>query len=229
MIIYDQDISNEKDVELDENGDPTGAIFMDFRAFNLNSTEYLFGVVGEGKGDGVFKIEKVSDIDLSPEELPYTDYKKTQNIEKFTFGGGNLVNFDITNLLYSAVYNEADGYYHLNSKDGPVIYIRLTVPTAYTESLEKICETQPFQHYLYDDDGKFTGKISYISMMNEYFAAADDTAGIYPLTNDLAVCIKDMGNYLGWFKPAAAGEEHIIFGNTIITDNVWLFACCYVQ
>lgn len=229
MIIYDNDISNESDREKDSEGNLTGSIFMDFRSFNVNSTQYLFGVKAEGEGSGYFTIEKISDLELSPEEIPYSDYMMTHTVKDFVFSGGTLVNFDISNLSLSAVYNPDDGFYHLNSADGPVIYMKLTVPTAYTVALEKICETQPFQHYIYDDDGKFVGKISYCSMMLKYFEAADETAGVYPLTEDLKVAIQDMGDFLGWYKPAAAGESHIFFGDTPVTANAWLFACCYVQ
>ncbi|MBQ3017149.1 MAG: Ig-like domain-containing protein [Clostridia bacterium] len=229
IIIYDHDISNESDVEVDGDGKPTGTIYSDFRIYYLHSTQYLYGVKAAEAGSGYFTIAKDSDLgDYSPEELPYNEYVRTHKINKdYVYSGGNLVNFDITNVSLKAVLNESDGYYHLNSKNGPVIYMKLTVTNAYTEALEKICETQPFQHYIYDENGEFKDKITYAPMMYDYFEAADDTVGVYPLTNDLAVAIKDMGNVLGWYKPANPGETHLIFGTDPVTANAWLFACCY--
>lgn len=230
LIIYENDISNATDVERDADGNITGAIFADYRSYYIGETQFLYGVKATEAGSGYFTIEKVSDLEYIPNELPFKEYVKTHKINKeFAYSGGNLVNFDITNPTLKAAYNKNDGYYHLGSENGKIIYMKLTVSTAYTESLEKICETQPFQHYIYDEDGNFLDKVTYAPMMLEYFEAADETEGVYPLTEDLAVAIKNMGENLGWYKPAASGETHIIFGSDSVTANAWLFACCYEQ
>ena len=223
MLIYENDISNESDKAED------GSIYIDFRIFNVNQTSYLFGFTAEEAGNGYFKIEFDSELDYIPSELPFDDYQTTKSIEKFVYSGGALVNFDVTDLTLNAVYNEDDGFYHLNDKNGKIIYIKLTVPNAYKDAIEKICETQPFQHYVYDESGKFASKVSYMEMMLEYFEASDEQAGIYPLTYDLAYVMKTMGEYLGWYAPAPMGSEHIFFGSTPITINSWLFACCYEE
>ncbi len=228
MLIQDNDISNKEDVEIDENGNPTGTIYADYRVYNLYQTQYLYGVKATEAGSGYFTIERDSDIEYIPDELPYNEYVRTNDINKdYVYSGGNLVNFDITNISLNAVFNETDGFYHLNSKNGPLIYMKLTVTNAYTIAIEKICETQPFQHHVYDENGEYKDKITYVSMMLDYFEAADDKVGVYPLTYDLGVAIKEMGNVLGWYKPAASGETHLIFGNVPVTQNAWLFACCY--
>jgi hypothetical protein len=124
-----------------------------------------------------------------------------------------------------------DGYYHYGSADGPLVYLRLASPSKYISSFEEMSETQFFGHYVYGDDGKFLYKISYHTMLLDYIAAAKagGDAGIYPLTEDLAVMLKNMGKHLGWYTPAQFGGENVLFGTDPITENAWLFACVIVE
>ena len=228
MIIYEHNIADPEDTV-------DGAVFMDVRSYNIgetaaSTTRYLFGVKGDAAGSGIFKVERVSDLEISPEEFPWTDYAKTSEIKPFTFEGGALTQVDVFDITATAVLGD-DGYYHYGSADGPVIYLRLTTASPYIASFEEMSETQFFGHYVYDENGKFLYKVSYHSMLLEYIEAAKASgdAGLYPLTNDLAVMLKDMGSFLGWYTPAAPGSEHVLFGDKPITENAWLFACVYVK
>lgn len=228
MIIHDNDLSDEADRE-------EGAVYINVRTYNIgesveSTTTYLIGVKGEAVGSGIFHSERVGDLELSPEEHPWTEYTKTKDIVPFTFEGGALTDIDINDLTVSVVLGE-DGYYHYGSAEGPLVYLRLASASKYLVSFEKMAETQYFGHYVNDENGKFLYKITYHTMLLEYIAAAKagGDAGIYPLTEDLAVMIKDMGAHLGWFTPAEAGSENMLFGTSPITKNAWLFACVYVK
>ena len=228
LMIYDFNIADEQDVV-------DGALFVDVRTYNIgdtleSTTRYLVGVKGEASGKGILKVERVSDLAMSPEEHPWTDYAKTKEIVPFTFAGGTLKDIDVLDATVSVVLS-SDGYYHYESEDGPLVYLRLTSPSKYIASFEEMSKTQFFGRYVYGDDGEFLYKISYHTMILEYVAAAKagGDAGIYPLTEDLAVMLKDMGAHLGWYTPATSGNENALFGTAPITENAWLFACVYVE
>ena len=228
MIIYDFNIADEEDVV-------DGALYLDVRNYNIgdtpaNTTRYLIGIMGESAGEGIFSVERVSDLELLPEEHPWTEYTKTKQIVPFTFAGGTLKDVDVFDITVSVVLGD-DGYYHYESADGPLVYLRLCSPSKYIASFEEMSETQFFGRYVYGEDGKFLYKISYHSMLLEYVAAAKagGDAGIYPLTEDLAVMLKEMGKHLGWYTPATSLNENVLFGTDPITENAWLFACVYVE
>ena len=202
---------------------------MNFRSFNVNQTQYLLGVVGETDGTGYLRIEKVSELEKIPEEYPWTQYQPTTPITPFTYTGGALTGIDVTDLSISAVYNEDDGYYHLNTVNGPILYVYLTKPSAYKESLATIIETQNFGYYVYDKNGKFDHKLTYSDLLHEYVEDADETAGVYPMTYDLALAIKDAGTRIGFFTADMGSMSNAFFGDVPITVNSWLFACCYEQ
>ena len=228
MIIYDYDLSDEADRE-------DGALYINVRSYNVgesaeSTTTYLVGVKGEADGTGIFRSERVGDLELTPEELPWTEYVKTKDIVPFAFEGGALTDIDIQDVTVTVVLGD-DGYYHYGSADGPLVYLRLASASKYLVSFDKMAETQHFGHYVNDENGKFLYKITYQTMLLEYIAAAKagGDAGIYPLTEDLAIMIKDMGAYLGWFTPSDVGTENPLFGTNPITENAWLFACVYVK
>ena len=223
MIIYENDISNESD----RNDD--GSIFMDFRSYNLNQTQYLFSVSSETEGFGFFKIEKVAELERIPEEYEWTVYQPTNptQITKFTYTGGALTAFDVTNVTLKAVYNEADGYYHLNSVNGPILYVNLNKENPYVSPIAKISETEHFGYYVYDDNGMFDYKISYVDTLLKYIENADENTGVYPMTYDLALIIKEVGTKKGWFTADNGSISNLFFDGVQITVNSWLFACCY--
>ncbi len=223
---------HETDISLDEDK-AENAIYIDVRSFNIGdtpetTTQYLAGIKGiSGGGSGVLTLEYVSKLDPIPSEFPWTEYQKTAEITPFAFPGGTLTNFDITNTELNVVLGD-DGVYHLGTKDGPVIYVKLSVDNAYTVSFKTILETQYFGCYVNDQDGKFLYKVSYHKMMLDYIAESEreGNEGLYPLTYDIAVAIKAVGEHLGWYKSAS---ENKFLNNVVITDNAWLFACCYVS
>ena len=230
LIIHEIDISNESDRE-------DGALYIDVRNYNIgneqegtSATQYLIGVKGEAAGEGFITVERVGSLEISPIEAPWQDYVQTNEIKPFTFAGGTLKDIDITDESVTVVLG-ADGYYHYGTAEGPIVYMRLSTDNKYTASIKKMCETQHFGRYYYDDNGKFLYKISYQKTLLDYVAAAEagGSEGIYPLTSDLASVIKDIGEYLSWFAVPAPGELNIFLKISDITKNAWLFACCYVE
>ena len=148
-----------------------------------------------------------------------------------------FVDFDITDKNLSAVYNENDGFYHLNTKDGPVIFVRINTALikestdtetiyAYLPSFVSMCGTDRLCKYFYDDDGNVVLKESYNDMFYGYEALCG-TMGMYPLNEQLATVIKNLGEHRGWFD--LDSELHIFGENvgSVVAENAWLFACAY--
>ena len=114
-----------------------------------------------------------------------------------------------------------------------LVLVKLTTPSKYVSaSVQSICESQFFGVYYFGKDGKFTHKVNYQTALLKYITEAEKEAncGYYPLTEDLKVIFTEMGNYLGWYEPAADGEVNPFFGTlNFVPEKAWLFACCYVQ
>lgn len=143
--------------------------------------------------------------------------------------GKTLKNFDITDKSLTWVYNSQDGFYHLGSVDGPVLYMKLNASSEYAAAISAICETNGYGAYIYDDEGNFVSKCNYASLVNAYVAAADEDYGVYPVTQDLYDFITNYGNQNGWWN--ASAELNHFFGSvatTMVGENAWLFAACYV-
>ena len=71
------------------------------------------------------------------------------------------------------------------------------------------------------------------SKVLEYIGFADETTGVYPLTEDLKHIIINRGEYVGWFD---ASHSQYLFkdadGNPLAginPDSAWLFMCSYAN
>jgi len=140
------------------------------------------------------------------------------------------------------VYNEKDGYYHLHTADGPVLYVRITQSTKYLDPLKTIVLLTNIGKYFYDDDGKLVKKESYVDAIhidtitypnnkNPYYSkVADSQYGVVPLNEELIYILKNVGED-DWYKKSS---PDYIFDNTtipadVMPQNAWLFACVYFE
>ena len=57
---------------------------------------------------------------------------------------GTYTTVDLADLSTKAVYNKMDGYYHLNSADGPILFIDLTSNSRFVASIQGICGNQSY-------------------------------------------------------------------------------------
>ena len=117
----------------------------------------------------------------------------------------------------TAVLGE-DGYYHLNSADGYILYANLsdTLMSLYTVS-----QTGQLKGAIRNEDGKVTAIIDYNIAFGEYYECADPETLLYPLTDDLIEMFKEVGDNMGWY-----GEEGWVGGKY---DDAWMFACYYTE
>ena len=206
---------------------------------DTGTTVMVIGIDADKKTNAVLCINRKGDPQKTIEDVPWTIYEKTVELSKYTFPAGKeLMDFDITNPAgYNIVLNKNDGFYHLNNENGPLVVVYLTEdPTeAYLPCFKTILDRSGVSKYIFDENEECIEKISYSECLLEYIEYADDTTGVYPLTEDLKTIIQERGDYVGWWD--VKDEKHgFIFtdanGNQIPGLNVdiaWLFMCAYIQ
>ena len=195
------------------------------------TVQVVIGLTSEDVRGCVLKIERIGD---AKENMEYTAVQIDKNAVKVdNYVNSEFVLFDITDPTQKAVYNEKDGYYHLNSEDGPLIYIRLTPETdeeaAYETlpSLISIHETggNNFLKFIKDEDGNLI-RIDYYNEMIVAYGELCGTKGLYPLNEQLATAVKAVGEQNGWFddnKDFAFGDN----ASNVFMENAWLLYCVY--
>lgn len=210
---------------------------------NTGTVQLVIGVdAGDKTENCVLSITRIADYVPTPEEMPWTVFVATYFPEKYTLPEGvELKDFDLTDT-YNLVFNETDGYYHLNDANGPVVLVRLHAELSHGGSFGAILANANVGRYVYDEDGNFLYKELYNDCLLQYLGnlsqgmgsysysggMLDDNHGVYPLTADLAYIIQSYGQYMGWWE---LGDGNYLFAD-IVNLNVemaWLFMCCYAE
>lgn len=196
-------------------------------------------VIGLDAVDGntpgcILNVARIGDPERTIEDEPWIIYQTTVALAPYTLGDNKLKEFDLTAATetYNLVLNGEDGFYHLNSADGPLVLVRLGEPSKYLESFKKILESSGVNRYFYDEEENFVKKESYSECLNEYIEYMDPEKGVYPLTEDLKYIIQQRGEYTGWWD-ASGGlylfrDENGVNIPGINHEIAWLFMCCYV-
>ena len=201
---------------------------------DTGTTVIVVGIDSDKATECVLGINRIGDPEWNVADEPWSIYQTTAELSKYTLPAGTkLEQFDLTASSYNLVYNKADGFYHLNSENGPLVYMNLTEDSKYLASFKNILDRSGVNRYFYDADGKFEKKVSYSECLLEYIGFADESTGVYPLTEDLKHIIINRGEYVGWWD---AGSSQYLFndesGNPIPginKDIAWLFMCCYAN
>ncbi len=198
-------------------------------------------------------IERVGERPLTPEEMEYVQYQLSKPLTKKTATPSGTrvfveIEVDLTTFAnreeIQVVYNEADGYYHLHTADGPILYVVVNQPLAYLQdnSLAGIAGTTSVGKIFYDENGNFIKKEGYnqalagkkdysngngVVVENGYAQIADSKYGVVPLDADLIHILKNIGDG-GWYERGTTEISNWIFGDSIVMpENCWLFAVCY--
>ena len=190
------------------------------------TTHFVLGVASDSLKNAVITIERVGNY---VPEMGYTDIFPDRELTKVdNLLNNTLVDIDITDASVTVVYNEADGYYHLGTADGPVILIKISssgnshVPGLTLPSFVEICETDRMSCYIYDDNGTLVKKESYNTLIEAY-AEACGSKGVIPMDKTIAEAIKKNGDHHGWWSGIIFGED----AASVKSELAWLFACCY--
>lgn len=172
------------------------------------------------------------------EDVPYTPYTaKTTPVAQSLPAGLSFTYVDIKKPTgtYNLVYNSTDGYYHLGSANGPVMYVQLDYTangsaapyiTLY-EMVGGVSNTGTALRCVYTDGEGNEIREDYTDCMLSYGACADQTYGVYPVTEDLIYMIQMGGQHLGWWDANNANSQ-MLFASGENLEIAWMFAFCYV-
>ena len=200
------------------------------------TTTYVVGIDGGDSDTGcLLSIVRTGDPAWSVENEPWTEYKTTHTPAKFTLeqGGKKLTYVDIKGATADnqVIYNEADGYYHFGTADGPVVYINLG-KEAPNVSLQIMIQGDgpmggaPLRKYFWSSDEhnkeSFVKREDYTNIMVSYFDNMDENLGVYPLTQDLVYIIQNACT--GWWT--STSPDYILEGCN--PELGWMFALCYL-
>ncbi len=184
----------------------------------------VLGVDSADAANGIITIERTGDYEGGAEYKPWTSVTEENPIDFYenavnrTYEGFEYLDLKDENL--KVVLNSSDGYYHLGTVDGPVVYITLDRQTKYLQmSFDEICHLQNFGAYFYDEDGNFIKKESYTELFAQY------SFGTVPLTEKLAYAIKTAGEYKRLWDFDWEGNIFADDAAFIVQENAWLFAC----
>lgn len=204
---------------------------------DTGTTVFVLGVDAvDGKTENcVIGIERLGDAVKTLADEPWTIYETTSELAAYKLpAGAQIKEFDLTKSKddYKLVYNEEDGFYHLNSASGPLVLVRLGEDCDYIACFKTMLDRSGVTKYFFDENEEFEKKESYSECLLEYIEYIDEDAGVYPLTKDLEYIIKQRGEYVGWWDIDSTGY---IFkdadGNndpSINADIAWLLMCCYI-
>ena len=199
--------------------------------------EYVIGVRSTTATSCVISIKNAGDPGTRIEDAPWTPYLEDEDkvAEQLNMSvEGTYQAIDLTDLSITAVYNESDGYYHLGSEDGAIIFIDLTSDSRYISSIQTICGHQRMGSYIYDGNGNVVEKRSYNELFIQYGMPDNADTPVdppirVPLTAKLAEAIKSFGDRNGWWTPDSDTNIFTpsLLGAPYNQEYAWLLYCGY--
>ena len=199
--------------------------------------EMVFAIRSTNATECIFNIKNAGDPGTRIVDKPWTPYLEDEEKIKEQLSlkpEGNYTEIDVTDMTLSAVFNEGDGYYHLNSVDGPVIFIDLTSDTDFISSIQTICSNQRMGTYVYDVNGDVVEKRSYNELFMQYGMPGSLEERVeepirVPLTKKLAEAILTFGDKNSWWQEGSDANifTSILLGAPYNQDIAWLLYCGY--
>lgn len=172
------------------------------------------------KADGA---EAVINVEASESErvvIEKVEYVNKTTPEAFVFPGdvSLLQSVNVRNTKIDVPVLGEDGYYHLNSADGYIIYVNLNDDQM---SLSAAASYGQLKGSVYNEDGELIAIDDYNVAFNEYNACADPASFLYPLTDDLILMLKEVGANQNWYGSGG--------WLGLSKDDAWMFCCYYTE
>lgn len=192
---------------------------------------FVIGIDAVSEENCVLGIQRIGEPEYDISDEPWVIYQKTMELTAYTHSG-TTSEFDITASTdtYNLVLG-GDGYYHLDSEDGPLVLVRLGEDSKYLDCYKTILDHTGVVAYFFDENGEFIKKESYSECLLEYFTYMDEDSGLYPLTEDLKYIIQNSGNHAGWWDESSGiylfKDENGVPVPGVNPEISWLFMCCY--
>lgn len=208
---------------------------LNIKESNLGAT-YAIGVTGAT--DYILVIERVSSAVLDDTDIPWQVYQGNRPTKVCSVKVKNFTYVDLTGKTsdFKAVLG-SDGYYHLNSADGKILYVNLGTNARYISMYTMLGVSgvggTKFGKTFYNSDGSVLKKEDYTECMIAYvncrYPQTESAAfQVYPLTEDLVYMLKNGGEAMGWWN--ASDTNSFLFADLGSSFNAalgWMFAVCY--
>lgn len=116
-----------------------------------------------------------------------------------------------------------DGLYHLNSADGPVLFLDLK-NNEFFDGIEVVNATGGMKYTFINEDGsKERGQ--YKLLVNAYLEASE--SGLVALNDELIDMMQKVGKGQGWYTWNSEWTFMLEEGETVDEDEAWMFLCKY--
>ena len=169
------------------------------------------------------KVEKTGDY--TPEEaIEYETYEPTDDLVEDFEEPADLENIDIT--VEQNVILGDDGYYHLGTANGPIIYVNLN-NDQFTLALLYDAGAPITMRGIYVDEDGVAHYYDFMSMITSLYYSYSLENDYHPLNTDLMIFLKAYGTSQGWYNPNTSGFETITDGE-FEEESAWL-ASCYIS
>ena len=210
---------------------------LNVKESNLGGT-YAIGV--QGASDYILVIERVGGAELDESDIPWEVYEGNPPSSKYNKNVGQKLTYvDLTGETsnFKPVLG-SDGYYHLNSANGKILYVNLGPNAQYVPMYNMLGVSgvggTKFGKTFRNSDGSVLKKEDYTSCMIAYVNCRNPQTGsaafeVYPLTKDLMYMLKNGGESMGWWDE---NSEQFLFadlGSKFNPELGWMFAVCYVS
>ena len=216
-----------------EGGISNNAFYLNVKEKNLGS-DYVIGITGADQC--ILEITNVGDPILDETDIEFKEYEAKTEVTKYTLPSkidpDNMVSIDVTASTDSIqlYLNKEDGYYHVNSVNGPVLYMNLKTGTPY--SLYEALNSSNFYKIVYDQAGKALYKENYRTLIEQYWTNSD--GGLYPVTEDLRYIVENGGAAKGWWDKNNRNSDYWYssatgYGKNLNPEIAWMFSCCYAN
>ena len=199
---------------------------------NLGAT-YAIGITGVT--ECILIIERIGPAILDDTDVPWEVYQGNRPAKVYSLGGTKQFTYvDLTGSTASfKPVLGSDGYYHLNSATGKILYVNLG-PDAQFISMYNMLGVSGvggtrLGRQFYDEEGNLLRKEDYTECMIAYVESRDPVNNVYPLTEDLMYMLQNGGEYMGWWDAENANFLFADFGDKFNPELGWMFAVCYLK
>lgn len=213
-------------------GVATNTFELNVKEGNIGVT-YAIGITGVS--DCILEIERIGTAVLDNSDVPWEVYEGNPPTKAISLGGSKkFTQVDMTQETESVILvMDNDGFYHLNSVDGPMLYVNLGPNAPYISMYNMLGVSgvggTRLGKYFYLEDGSLLKKEDYTACMISYVECRDPVNQVYPLNEDLMYMLKNGSENMGWSDVDNANFMFTELGESFNPELGWMFAVCYVK
>lgn len=184
---------------------------------------FLLGIANVFE-DYIITVERLGDFVDNTETIDYVDYVNVHTPVKFDMPEGNIVDVDIK--VKNTLVLGTDGYYHLDTAEGPIVYVDLTTNAFNINNAFSNYGALVMRGVYTNAEGKTCG-YDFLESMRAYNEAIDED-GYYPMTEDLKLFYELYGTAQAWYDSGKSSYEEIVSGD-FLPESAWLVSAYYFK